>query len=92
MIVKIIREITLTIDNNKESLKKGDLWCLPHEVASQLIDECYAVIFYGKVNSIYKEKYIPTKKADKIKTVKDEGIQANRKHSKMKRLINTLLS
>jgi len=93
MIVKIIRDININIEGKQEALKKGELWCLPFDIQSQLIDECYGVHFYGKVNNLYKEKIIPIKTKQKEKNpVKLQGVQSIEKNSKIKRLIKTLLS
>lgn len=93
MILKIIRDITITIEGKQEALKKGELWCLPSDIQSELIDECYAINFYGKVNSLYKEKIIPIKtKQKEKKPVKLQGVQSIQKNSKIKRLIKNLLS
>jgi hypothetical protein len=89
MIVKIIRDITINIEGKQEALKKGELWCLPFDIQSQLIDECYAINFYGKVNSLYKEKHIPIK--TKQKTVKSEPVRIKQKNSRIKDLINSLI-
>jgi hypothetical protein len=88
MIVKIIRDININIEGKQEHLKKGELWCLPIDIQSQLVEECYVVNFYGKVNHLYKEKIITVKKNVHKKS---EGIQPNIKHSKIKTLIDTLL-